>query len=156
VVYQSSGRDPDSLRLAAAGAGSFTLYFYAALLVLSLFSISLPKRAVGGLAIPVAFLLVLAALDLGAKDRPSSGGFISPVYNYKHPWLTPGMFLVAPLNNMVFDTVPTGPHLTSTARMVIRIQGALRQPDQSIVLAGTVSRQGLSFDWRLLSRLDAG
>jgi hypothetical protein len=64
------------------------------------------------------------------------------------------MFLTAPLQHMVFDSVPVGPHLTSTDRMVIQIQAALPAPEQSIVLVGTVSRQRLSIDWRLLSRLD--
>ena len=155
VIYQSSGRDADYLRLVTAGSGSFTFFFYAGLLVLSLFSISLPTRALGGLALPLALFVVLAALDLRTKDRPSSGGFISLDYNYKTLWLIPGIFVIAPLKNMMFDSVPTGPHLTSTSRMVIRIQGALQPPDRSIVVAGTVSREGLSIDWRLLSRLDA-
>src|SRR4030095_5776738 len=65
-------------------------------------------------------------------------------YNYKTLWLIPGIFLTAPLQNVMLDS-QTGP-------TVAHIQAAL--PDrESFVLTSSASHDGLNTEWRL-SRLD--
>jgi hypothetical protein len=145
LIWQVNGRNVDNLGVFTAGAASFALYFYPGVLVLSLLNVSLSKRVLGALVLPIGLFLLLAVLDVVIKDRGSSGGFINLQLTYKTLWLIPGLFLTAPLQHAA--PISSGPE-------VVHIHAAL--PDgESIVLAGTTSDDGLR-DLQLLSRLDAG